>query len=346
MIQELPLGGAERVVAVLSSGARARGHQVAVAAAPGALAAEVEARIHSIPLIERKPWRLVAAAATLRSVIRHTRPDVIHCHNPGVASAVALITHRGRRPKSFVTVHGVSEQDYARAALVLRLAGLPVVAAGPGVAEALMDRGVSVHSTVVNGISPPPMPAHRQELEREWGLQAGTPLLLGVGRLVEQKNFGLALRALARMPVGALAIVGEGPLHHELERERTRLGLGDRVVFAGPRADARSLIGAADAVLMPSLWEGLPLVALEALAAGTPVVATRVRGLRELFRDGEDALLVPPGDESALAEGVQRILSEPGLADRLGSGGLRTAARYAEANMVDSYLKLYAELAA
>ncbi len=121
--------------------------------------------------------------------------------------------------------------------------------------------------------------------------------------------------------------------------------LDGRVVFTGTRRDARAITGAADVVVIPSESEGLPLAALEALAGGRPIVATAVRGLRDLLNDGRTALLVPPGDAEALAAAVRRVLDDPELARSLGEAGLQEASRYTENGMVASYLSLYAEVA-
>jgi glycosyltransferase involved in cell wall biosynthesis len=158
---------------------------------------------------------------------------------------------------------------------------------------------------------------------------------------VEAKNYRLAIRALDDVPDATLALLGEGPLHTALEREAEQAGVADRVVFAGLRHDAREIIGAADAVVIPSRVEGLPLVALEALAAGTPIVATDVRGLRELLTDGETALLVPPGSAQPLAAALRRVLDDDALAAQLGAAGLRLAAEHTEERMVDGFLALY-----
>ena len=162
-----------------------------------------------------------------------------------------------------------------------------------------------------------------------------------VGRLIAHKNHALAIRALTRLPGVSLAIVGEGPLAGELRREAVALGVSDRVVLAGLRNDARALMGAADAVCFSSISEGLPLVALEALAAGKPLVATDVRGLHELLSDGEDALLVPAGDAASLSAALARTLDDMDLARKLAEGGRRTASKYSEQAMVAAYLDLY-----
>ena len=107
------------------------------------------------------------------------------------------------------------------------------------------------------------------------------------------------------------------------------------------------MLAAADVVVHPSDWEGLPLVVLEAMSAARPVVATRAPGLRELVRDGEDGLLVPPGDAAALAASVTRVLADEQLALRLGDNAARRVEReFSESAMVEAYDSLWRTLAA
>lgn len=345
MIQELEVGGAERVVSALAAGARRDGHEVAVAGVPGRLSRELALPVFELPLVERRALRVGPAAWRLARALRAWSPDLVHAHNPGMAVVTAPATRRGRRPRALASVHGVPEEDYPRAARALRWAGLPVVACGPGVAAALAERGYAVRATIPNAVGPPPPAASRAELAQEWGLRDGQRLVLAVGRLVHAKNQTVAVRALASVPEAVLVLVGEGPLRSRLGDEAAAAGVGDRVLFAGFRTDARALMGAADAVVLPSRSEGLPLVALEAAAAGVPLVASAVRGLRELLTDGRDALLVPPGDAAALGRALARVLREDGLAERLAAGGRRLALANSEERMVAAYLELYATLA-
>jgi glycosyltransferase involved in cell wall biosynthesis len=346
VIQEMRTGGAERVVVSLAHGARSAGHRVAVASAPGELLDELGEDHFPLPLLGRRPQRVPIAAWKLAQSLRAWQPELVHCHNPSMAAVTALATARGRRIRALVSVHGVAEPEWAAAARVLKLAGMPVVACGPGVREALAEHGAEPIATIANGVSPPPVPARRSDLEREWGLAPERPLLVSVGRLVEAKNHALAIRALASIPDAMLVIVGEGPLRRTLELAAARERVEDRVVFAGLRSDARELIGVADVLVVTSRAEGLSMAVLETLAAGRPLVATAVRGLRDLLSDGEDALLVPENDPSALARAVRRVLDDPKLAARLGVGGRRLAARFTEAAMVSDYLALYTRLAA
>jgi glycosyltransferase involved in cell wall biosynthesis len=261
-----------------------------------------------------------------------------------MAVLTSLVTARLRLTPALVSVQGVPDEDYPATARLLRLTGVPVVACGPGVADGLAENRLQVLATVPNGIAPPPPPVPDiAGLRREWGLPDDGPLLVGVGRLVPQKDHATAIRAVARLATGALVILGEGPLRHELENLVATLGIRDRVAMPGARPDARAVMAAADVVVLPSLWEGLPLAGLEALSARTPLVTTAARGIRETLRHEVDCLLVRPGDEVALATSIERVLADGALADRLVSAGAALAAGYTEERMVDGYFRLYRE---
>src|SRR5437879_10599763 len=168
-------GGAERVVVSLTQGARAHGHDVAVASGPGELLSELPAETRHFPLqlLERRPTAVPGAALRLWRVLRRWRPQIVHCHNPGMAIVTSLSTMRGRAPHAVVSVHGVPEADWPGTARFLRLAGLPAVACGPGVESALAENGLPVAETIWNGVSPPPPAAARTQLDREWDVAAG-----------------------------------------------------------------------------------------------------------------------------------------------------------------------------
>ena len=152
------------------------------------------------------------------------------------------------------------------------------------------------------------------------------PALVFAGRLTAQKDLALAFEALSAVPEAHLSIVGDGPDRVRLEQLRDELGLAERVRFLGPlpRSEALGLMRAADVVILSSAWENFPHGVVEALAVGTPVVATRVGGVPEIVVDGENGLLVEPGDAAAFGAALRRILDDDAL--RGGSppgGGLR-----------------------
>jgi len=341
VIQELGTGGAERILVSTYHGARRAGHEVFVAASPGPVAAELDTEPYPVPVVRRRVSRVPSAASAVRHAIAETEPDIVHAHNPTMALLTGLVTRRGKRPPGLVSLHGGPEEDWRAAVRLVRLSGLAPVACGPGVEAALEERGLPPLATVPNAVAPAPPPADRTELD----VEPGERLVLAVGRLVEQKNHALAIRAITEVPDAILAIAGDGALRDNLERLAQETGVADRVRFLGLRPDARALMGAADVVVMPSRWEGLPLSALEALASGTPLVATDVRGLRELVTDGENALLVPE-EPHALAAALRRVLDDPELAARLGAAGTQVEGAGSDERLVERFLELYERLAA
>jgi glycosyltransferase involved in cell wall biosynthesis len=161
----------------------------------------------------------------------------------------------------------------------------------------------------------PEVPEHptRDEARVALGIDG---FALGVaGRLTEQKALGDTLEALARVPGVALLVLGDGPERAVLERRGAELGVSDRVRFlgAGTRDDVIALFRAVDAALLTSAWENLPHTLLEALAAGTPVIATAVGGIPEVVRDGKNGLLVPPRDVAGIASAIERLVQDNAL---------------------------------
>ena len=152
-----------------------------------------------------------------------------------------------------------------------------------------------------------------------------TQIVLGAGRFSPEKGFGVLVEAAAAIcrdnASAGVVLFGEGPLRADLERRVAELGLTGRVVIPGFRTDLDSLIGGADVVVLPSYTEGLPNVALEASAAGVPVVATAVGGTPEAIADGTSGFLVPPGQPAALATAVGTLLRDPTLRARFGDAG-------------------------
>ena len=172
--------------------------------------------------------------------------------------------------------------------------------------------------------------------------------MLAVGRLAPQKGFGTLIQAAGhwqqQQAVPLVIIAGDGPLEAELRHQAGRAGVAVR--FLGPRRDVPALLGAADVVVVPSAWEGQPLIVQEALRAGRPLVATRVGGIADLTGD-DGAVLVPPGDPVALATAATRILDDPEAAARLAAAGrARAALLPTETAAVDQALSVYEAMTA
>lgn len=162
-------------------------------------------------------------------------------------------------------------------------------------------------------------------VRQEFRIAPAAPLLGTIGRLHPQKGVDVLLRALSALPREfpdlKTLIVGEGPARPELERLAAQLGVSQKVIFTGLRRDIPDILAALDLLVLPSRWEGMPNVVLEAMAAGTPVVATAVGAVPELVIDGETGLLVPPEDPAALAQCLRRLLSDAPLRARLAAAG-------------------------
>ena len=170
----------------------------------------------------------------------------------------------------------------------------------------------------------------RGTLRAELGVE-GTVLAFA-GRLTAQKALDVALDALDAVPEATLLLLGDGPERAGLEQGVRERGLESRVRFlgSGSRDDVLRLFRAADVALLTSAWENMPHTVLEALAVGTPVLATAVGGVPEVVRDGENGLLVPPGDAAALAVAIRRVVDDPGLRDRLATAAAPSVAGLSE----------------
>jgi len=344
-------GGTARHVKMLAGGCAARGATVEVLGPaqtdrdfsfgggqdPGAAGPPVG--FTAVEIADRP--RLVR---DLRAIVRLRRllgrgPDVVHAHGlrAGALTTIAVAVARRRRPGVLiVTVHnpppagGAASSIYRVLELIVARNADSVLCVSGDLEERMRAAGARrVGHAVVPAprVSPAAAPGDvsaetRAAVRAELGAGQDRPIVLAVGRLAPQKGFGLLLDAAARWrdvhPEPWLVIVGEGPLEAELRGQAKALGLAVR--FAGHRWDVPALFAAADVFVLPSIWEGQPLVLQEALRAGVPIVATRVGGTPDLA--GEDAaVLVPPGDAAQFAAAVRAVLSDPALA-----AGLRKAA--------------------
>jgi glycosyltransferase involved in cell wall biosynthesis len=173
------------------------------------------------------------------------------------------------------------------------------------------------------------------------GVPADAPLVLAVGRLIEQKDHATLLRAFADVPDAWLAILGWGPLEESTKALAAELGLAGRVVVPG-RVEPRDWLRRADVFAHSSRWEGFGIVLLEAMLAGLPVVATRVSAIPEIVADGETGLLAEAGDSAGLAGHLRELLGDETLRRRLGDAGrARAQAEFSVAAMADRTIEVY-----
>lgn len=186
-------------------------------------------------------------------------------------------------------------------------------------------------------------------LRHELQIAADVPLIGIIGRLQPQKDHGNFLLAASqirnKLPDARFLIVGDGPLREPLLAQVQALGLEASIVFCGIRRDIPAVLAALDVLVIASKWEGLPVILLEGMAAGLPIVSTAVGGVPSVVADGIEALLVPPEDSAALATACLNILQNPTLAQSIANAGfLRVKEQFSLDAMIAKTLKLYEEL--
>jgi len=325
---------------------------------------EVDAR--GVPISEY-PVRRLYGARTLAQQLRFARDlrrrgvQIVHTYGfyPNVFAIAAA-----RLARSPVVVASIRDTGYsltARQRRVQRLAcrlAHHVLVNAEAVKRWLVEDGYDGGkiSVIRNGLDPSSfVGAGGASLRTELSLPAGAPLVAMVSRLNRLKGVDDFLQAAARtadrfedvrfLIVGDNGTPDGSDYRRELERRVAQLGLERRVVFTGFRLDVPRLLSEVAISVLPSLSEGLPNTILEAMAAGVPVVATRVGGTAELVEDGVTGLLVPPGDPAALAKAIEQLLAEPQQARRFGRAGRqRVIEEFSLERMVrqteDLYLKL------
>ena len=355
-------GGTGEHVAMLARGCAARGIAVTVIgpgrtgrrffpAGAGAAGAP-QGSFVALGIADRpRPARDARAGVRLRGTLARLRPGVVHAHGLR-AGAVAALAMAGRRPRGplAVTVHnappggGAPGAVYAVLERIVAHRADVVACVSADLAARMRGRGATDVCRALGPAVPAPAPAGQAVAAARAGLGEGShPVVLAVGRLAPQKGFCTLLAAAARWrdrdPAPLLALAGLGPLDQELRAQADAAGI--RARFLGQRDDVPALLAAADVVVVPSVWEGQPLIVQEALRAGRPLVASRVGGIPELT--GEDgAVLVPPGDAGALATAVRSVLDAPGLAATLSAAALaRAAALPTQQDAVEAALALY-----
>jgi glycosyltransferase involved in cell wall biosynthesis len=270
--------------------------------------------------------------------IASSRADVLHTHDYKTNILGGLVARRADRSMPWVaTVH--LHTATTRRLLVYRAVDLfllrladRVITVSRDQRRLLLRRGVDRRRLVLvpNVIDADAFAARvgdRSVTRRDLEVPPDAPLIALVGRLTSQKGVDSFLDAACQVrsghPQARFIVAGTGSDRAALEARCRELGLNGVVRFLGYRSDVAALLGASDVVVLPSRSEGLPVVLLEALAVGRPIVATAVGGVPDLLTHGRTALLIPPHSADAVAEGVSRLIADPGLAGRLAEAGAR-----------------------
>jgi glycosyltransferase involved in cell wall biosynthesis len=376
-IARLNLGGAAQQVIELAAGQVERGHRAVIAAgrlAEGEESMEFRAHELGVPVVpvpelqrELSVLRDLAAAGRLRLLLRAERPHVLHTHAAKAGAAgrfAAVIAGRARPPARVHTFHGHVLRGYfgprrQRAFLAVErsLARFTsaLVAPSEEVRDDLVALGVAPakrFEVIRYGFSFAESASGSGEHVRgELGLGDGMFVVGWVGRLTDVKRPLDLVRVLAalggRGVDAALVLVGDGPGRTAVESLAAELGVASRCHLVGYRQNLGDWFATFDALLLTSANEGTPVAALEALAAGRPVVATDVGGVPAVVEHGETGFLAAAGDVDELADGLERLARDPALRRQLGAVGAgRVRERFGRERMIDEVEALYRRLLA
>jgi glycosyltransferase involved in cell wall biosynthesis len=218
-----------------------------------------------------------------------------------------------------------------------------VIANSSAAAGRLIEEGVHPRKvlTIANGLD-----AERFAIPKRESAPGGARIVTTVANLRPGKGHDVLLRAAARLvrrvPDIRFRIVGEGPRRRDLERQAAALRISSHVDFLGHRGDVPDLLRSSNVFVLPSFMEASPNALIEAMAAGVPIVATRVGGIPEAIEHDRSGILVPPGDDRALAAGIARLMKRPQIAARLAEAARQTAAsRFSFDRMVREFQQLY-----
>lgn len=299
-------------------------------------------------------WQLASVGRELRGLLKARRPDVVQSflfH----ANLVSRLAARQVGVRPVISGIRVAEPrrwhlwaDRLTSSLVDRYVCVSHSVARFSATRARLPAEKLV--VIPNAVDVDRFPA-RQPIDRTTlGVKPGRRMVVCVGRLEHQKGVGWLIGSarawLDQVPDGDLVLVGQGPDRHKLERRCEELGLAGRVQFAGWRSDVPEILAAAELLVLPSKWEGMPNVVLEAMASRLPVVASDVEGVRELLGPSADEQTVTYGDADALAKKIVKLVSNKALAEELGSRNRHRAEQeFTYDRVVAAYQDLWESLA-
>jgi glycosyltransferase involved in cell wall biosynthesis len=366
VVNNLDVGGLEKVVISLLQHLDRTSFELSLICVngPGKLFSEVDLPAEATLVLDKSGARTFGIVrfdpvllARIRTFLERRHVDVIHAHNAAPLIYAGFASRLGgRRPTLVYSEHNqiYSASPVARLkfSAYVRLADV-VVAVSHDLRRTLLR---NAHLTcpvrvIHNGIDGA---RYRFSSESTVRLDLGVApddFLVGTG-VVLSKQKGIpylleaARRVLAEDTKARFVIAGDGPMRHELEQMAARLRLGDGVRFLGYRSDIPQFISALDLYVLPSLWEGLPLALLEAMAVGKPIVATQVGGNAEVVEDGVNGYVVPARDPVALARAILRVRRDPAFAEQVRDVNVhKFEVQFSVGAMVKAHERLFREVA-
>lgn len=372
------MGGPALHVAYLTAGLRERGYDTklvagSLARGEDSMAFVADARDVDIIRIDElgreiSPLRDLLATVKLARLIRRERPDILHTHTAKagtVGRVAAMLAGRHAPPIVVHTFHGHVLRGYfgPLRSRVFRLLErwlashtTMLIAVSPQVRDDLVALGVApperfvvIRLGIELGERVTGEQDGRVESRRYLGIEQGRFAVGWIGRMTAVKRTDDVLVAFKRLREegvdAVLCMVGDGPDRPHLEKRAHELGIVRDTLFLGYQEDVAPFYAAFDALVLPSSNEGTPVSAIEALAAGRPVVATRVGGVPDVVVEAEDGFLVEPGATGDIADRLAQLARDPELRERMGRAGReRVLSRYAVNRLVDDVDRLYRAL--
>ena len=320
-------------------------------------------RFHCLP-IERNPWRRgnLDAYQQLKKLLDEEQYDLIHCHTPmgGALARLAASSARNKGTKVIYTAHGFHFFKGAR--LINWLAYYPVERMLSRKTDLLVTINQEDHTRakgfhagrteIVNGVGLDldrfrvATAEEKAAVRRELGLKEGDTFGISVSRLTREKGCMVLIEAVHKLadPNFHMFILGDGAEEAEMRSRIHQLGLEDRIHLLGFRADVDRLCPAADLFVFSSLREGLPVALMEAMACGVPIVASDIRGNRDLIDSDRGGWLVPAGDAEGLAKGIVHALESRSEWDKIRDYNLEKIQHYSTEAVVAQLGEIYQSL--
>jgi glycosyltransferase involved in cell wall biosynthesis len=382
-ILTLERAGAQEVVRTLAEYLEAEGYSVTVCAFQnGPMGEEIEKLGVPVEILDRPRYRVVLLPWFLLEMLRLRRQlarlidryqiDLIQTHVLNVLGFLVVSLRRTSRlqavlwtmhnveflpkqtPREGKWLHRLKRRGYR---LLYRWLSSYVdgfIAVSEEVRQSIIEQVGSVDDkifTIPNGVDVGRFerPGDRRALCDELGIPIDAHLIATVGRLTEQKGFcnlvDAAKPVVSAFPGTHFLFIGQGELREALMQQAESIGVGDNVHFMGVRRDVPDLLAAVDLFVLPSLWEGLSVALLEAMAAAKPIVATAVSGTVQAMIPGKTGLVVPAGDSQALADAIIQLLSDPVQARSMGQAAREHVANnFGAQKQVAEHLALYHRL--
>jgi glycosyltransferase involved in cell wall biosynthesis len=381
IISDLGVGGAQEMVRTLSQSlAEAGCRSVVCTFRDGPLRGEIErAGIPVVILAERRhsvfdlPHFLGEVSAIrrrLREVIREHQVDVLQTHLLRSLDFLVLSLRGNPRPRVFWTFHNSSfdlRADHLEKHSWLlrpkRFSHHILYRLGSQWADGLVAVSEDVRGAILDtmpGIPPDKITIipncvdidrygisdGRERFRRSLGFQDSDHLMTAVATFKRQKGHRFLLEAamqlMPRHPRLHMLFVGDGDLRGAIETLAAGEGLDDRILFLGTRSDVPQILAASDSFVLPSLWEGLPMALIEAMASGLPIIATDVSGTRDVMVPGETGVLVPPGNSESLVQAIETLMKDPARGRRMGAAARRrVSTQYGSQRQASEYIALY-----